>query len=109
MILKHFLVRIFTIIIFLAAAMSITLSAAGAPILKPTIAEIKADSKSATLSAVDKLWLRTDVLMSGTTKIKTLVNIFTNKVEYVWSVYNCYVRPDYVLPNAQTLYNETHS
>ena len=64
------------------------------------------DSKSAALSAADQLWLKSDAIeLSRITKVKVLVNRLTNKVEYVYApAYGRYVRPKFVMPDAQKLY-----
>jgi hypothetical protein len=68
------------------------------------------DSKPAELSATDQIVLRYDTIpMGGSTVVKVLVNRITNKVEYVWSgVINRYIRPKFIMPGAQKLYNKTH-
>ena len=64
------------------------------------------DSKSANVAAADLIFLSYDTISLGAAKIQVLVNRLTNVVEYVWSnAYRRYVRPQFVLPNAQGLYN----
>ena len=66
------------------------------------------DSKSEILPAADKLYLRYDTIrINSITSTKVLVNRITNKVEYVFlNNYKRYVRPKFVMPDAQALYNK---
>ena len=68
------------------------------------------DSKSEKLAAADRLYLRYDTInISSITKVKVLVNRVTNKVEYVFqNNYKRYVRPKFVMPDAQALYDRKH-
>ncbi|MDB4349515.1 hypothetical protein OAA99_01015 [Omnitrophica bacterium] len=71
----------------------------------PTREEILKDSKPANLSVIDIVVLKQDVIRIGAAKVEVLVNRLTNKVEYVWSPpYKRYVRPQFVMPKAQNLY-----
>jgi len=68
------------------------------------------DSKSETLSMTDQVYLRYDTIkISSRTSAKVLVNRFTNIVEYVFlNDYKRYVRPKFVMPDAQALYNKNN-
>lgn len=68
------------------------------------------DSKPETLSVADKLVLRYDTIrISSITSVKVLVNRLTNKVGYVFhNNYKRYVRPKFVMPDAQALYDKAH-
>jgi len=75
----------------------------------PTRQDILADSKPAQLSVVDELLLKYDSIRQGAAVTNVLVNRITGIVEYVWAAsYQSYVRPKYVMPKAQELYNRTH-
>ncbi|MCX5678948.1 MAG: hypothetical protein NTY76_07600 [Candidatus Omnitrophica bacterium] len=67
------------------------------------------DSKPEALSIVDQLYLRYDTIdLNSLTKIKILVNRLTNRVEYVFNNgYKRYIRPKFVMPDAQALYDKT--
>lgn len=67
------------------------------------------DSKPETLSIADQLYLRYDTIdINSMTKIKVLVNRLTNRVEYVFlNNHKRYVRPKFVMPDAQALYDKT--
>ncbi len=67
------------------------------------------DSKPENLSMADQLYLRYDTIaINSLTKAKVLVNRLTNRVEYVFhNNYKRYVRPKFVMPDAQELYNRT--
>ena len=68
------------------------------------------DSKTETLSIRDKLFLRPEILTIGMATAKVLVNRLTHRVEYVWSYGSgCYVRPRFIMPNAQDLYDQMHA
>lgn len=70
--------------------------------------EITRDSKPAVIPAADQLFLRQDVIAMGAARIRVLVNRLTKKVEYVWSpVYKRYVRPKFIMPNVQGLFNRS--
>jgi hypothetical protein len=69
------------------------------------------DSKAEELSMADQLYLRYDTIdINSMTKTKVLVNRLTNRVEYVF-LNNCrrYVRPKFVMPDAQALYDKTRA
>lgn len=67
------------------------------------------DSKPENIPMADKLYLRYDTIaINSLTKAKVLVNRLTNRVEYVFhNNYKRYVRPKFVMPDAQELYNRT--
>lgn len=67
------------------------------------------DSKPGTLSLADQLYLKYDTIaINSMTKAKVLVNRLTGRVEYVFhNNYKRYVRPKFVMPDAQALYNRT--
>jgi len=69
------------------------------------------DSKSEEISIADQLYLRYDTIdLNSLTKIKVLVNRITNRVEYVFNNgYKRYIRPKFVMPDAQALYDKTHA
>ena len=72
--------------------------------------ELLKDSKQETLSIRDQLFLRAETLTIGMATAKVLVKRLTNKVEYVWSYRDgCYVRPKFIMPNAQDLYDQMHA
>ncbi|MFA5146934.1 MAG: hypothetical protein WC515_06160 [Candidatus Omnitrophota bacterium] len=74
----------------------------------PGRSDILKDSKSAEITVIDQVFLRADTIVTGAIMIKVLVNRLTNKVEYVWANgYGRYVRPEFVMPNVQELYNKT--
>lgn len=73
----------------------------------PTKEEVTEDSKPANLSLIDALLFRKATISIGYGKIKLLVAMLGSKVEYVWSPpYDRYVRPKFVLQNAQDLYDK---
>jgi len=69
------------------------------------------DSKSEKLSAVDAVFLKYDkIVLNRLTTAKVLVNRVTNKVEYVFlNNEKRYVRPRFVMPDAQALYERTRA
>ena len=68
------------------------------------------DSKPEKPTITDQLYLRYDTIeLNSLTKAKVLVNRVTNRVEYVFhNNYKRYVRPKFVMPDAQALYDRTH-
>ncbi len=73
---------------------------------RPRRAKILEDSKKTDLSLLDIVVLKKEPILLGSSKIDVLVNRFSDKVEYVWSIpHKRYIRPKFVLPTAQTLYN----
>ena len=68
------------------------------------------DSKSEKLTAIDQAYLRYDTInFSSITKAKVLVNRVTGVVEYVFlNDYKRYVRPKFVMPDAQVWYDKGH-
>ena len=96
---------------FILAAVLLALSNATTTLaltaVSPVAAEATSDSKSASLSLMDQIWLSAEpLIVDGVVKAKILVNRITKKVEYVWSdIYKCYVRPKYSIPNIQNLYD----
>lgn len=69
------------------------------------------DSKPENISPADQLYLRYDTIaINSLTKARVLVNRITNRVEYVFhNSYKRYVRPKFVMPDAQELYNRSRS
>jgi hypothetical protein len=96
---------IFTIVIIITLLINVEM------VMAYTDAEAARDSKPAGLSLVDRLYLRAEAInLSSVTKANALINRINGKVEYVWSYrFKCYVRPKYVLPDAQKIYDQTHS
>ena len=86
-------------------------SSAALTAVSPIAAEATRDSKPATLSLLDQVWLSTEpIIVNSLTRVNVLVNRVTKKVEYVWSYkYNRYVRPKLSMPNIQSLYDSVHS
>lgn len=75
----------------------------------PLLDEVIADSKPFDLPVLDEVLLKKDTIVIGATTINVLVNRITNTVEYVWSnSHRLYLRPKYVMPKAQDLYNQAH-
>jgi len=75
-----------------------------------TLQQILRHSKPKEISFVDQLLLRPATIIIGASGIDLLVNRLTNKVEYIWSpVYGRYIRPKFVMPGVQDLYNKSCS
>ena len=75
----------------------------------PSLETVLEDSKPLDVPAVDALLLKQDTIRVGAANIKVLVNRLTNVVEYVWaSSYGRYVKPKYVMPKVQVLYNRNN-
>jgi hypothetical protein len=80
------------------------------PCLAKSVPEPIKDSKPRVLSVVDKILLKPVIVRIGVSRMPVLVNKLTGKVRYVWSnVYQCYVRPEYTMANAQGLYDQFHN
>lgn len=74
--------------------------------LQITREEILKDSKPVELLIGDALILRKETFKAGHARFAFLLNRLTGKVEYVWANgFNHYVRPKYVMPNAQSVYD----
>ena len=72
----------------------------------PTRDEILKDSKTSDLSPVDALLLKAESVEAGSARFDLLVNRVTGSVEYVLSpAYGRYLRPKFILPSAQSLYD----
>lgn len=94
----------------LTAAMVILLMLAGIQTAVAFTPDPKAlkDSKPEKLPAVESLYLKCDTIsINSLTKVKVLVNRLTGKIEYVFlNNYKRYVRPEFVMPDAQKLYDK---
>ncbi len=68
------------------------------------------DSKPEKLTVADQIYLKQDTIaLNSITKVKILVNRATGKVSYVFhNNYKRYVRPKFVMPDAQALYDKAH-
>ena len=99
------------VVLAILLGLSSAKTAAALTATSPIAAEATGDSKPAALSIIDQIWLSAEPLvMNGTVKANVLVTRINKKVEYVWSsIYRCYVRPKYSMPNVQILYDSAHS
>lgn len=73
---------------------------------RPTRRDVVKDSKPRNISFIDILFLSPESVLLGHAKVEILVGRLTGKVEYIWSPpYNRYVKPKFVFPTIQSLYD----